>query len=635
MDELERRRPVQRHYNQQEAFLIGLFAGLPAARVLDYGCGFGRHLRNLRRLEKLELYGCDISAKMLETARAYVGDAAFGDERLRLIAPRTRLPYPDGFFDVSYTSEVLIHVDTVDLQAVLAELWRVTSSLIVHMENRPVSPSRRENSAHDGSWLHDFPAVYRELGAPAVLALPDVVENQCVYLIAKPDSKLATTAVAVLEQRGLLSSNLALKQEREQSSALRLKLLELQSERDELKAALQQERTSEVARAASALAKLPGATLAISQLAKAVERSAELLRAAGLAPPQSFSPEPSPREPVKLLSFAGVACQASLPSPDRFIAEQPKLVAICHPEWRGIRAATYEQARHVLEISEVTSEAHCRRLVQFLADCGVEKLVINGFPRGADLLARTISRELEAVRIFFVHHGTPAQHQFGEHWVVSTILRLLEEGVVRKLGFVKDGLSEFFRSRGHRVEFVMNFCRLPHRPPRKLPDPEGRLHLGVFAPDFLHKNVETQVLAALMIPGSVVHVCGPIRASYLQRERERIVEHGILPRPQLLDLIGQMHAISYVSLVECYPMMVLESVMQGAICVTSHTSSIFDLRPDLAEALVATQHDNPYAIARKLSGAIDRREELVPKAQAYFDELNALAERRWAEFLDA
>ena len=41
----------------------------PTARVLDYGCGYGRQLAELRRLGYCDLAGVDASAAMVEQAR--------------------------------------------------------------------------------------------------------------------------------------------------------------------------------------------------------------------------------------------------------------------------------------------------------------------------------------------------------------------------------------------------------------------------------------------------------------------------------------------------------------------------------------------------------------------------------------
>src|SRR5260370_15416659 len=148
------------------------------------------------------------------------------------------------------------------------------------------------------------------------------------------------------------------------------------------------------------------------------------------------------------------------------------------------------------------------------------------------------------------------------------MLQLAELGVVRKVGFLKNGLAEFFRSIGYPAEVVMNVYRLPFRKLR-LGTSDGKIQVGVFAPLIPHKNVEMQLIAALMVPGTIVHTCEEPQLAYFARSRHRIINHGILPRPEFLDLLGAMHVALYVSLVECYPMTVIESLACGTVCLTS------------------------------------------------------------------
>jgi len=83
----------QRHIYDasRKYFLLGrdrLIDGLevpPGGRVLEAACGTGRNLiRTARRHPQAELYGFDISAEMLRTARANLDRAGIG-ERVRLI----------------------------------------------------------------------------------------------------------------------------------------------------------------------------------------------------------------------------------------------------------------------------------------------------------------------------------------------------------------------------------------------------------------------------------------------------------------------------------------------------------------------------------------------------------------------
>jgi hypothetical protein len=70
------------------------------------------------------------------------------------------------------------------------------------------------------------------------------------------------------------------------------------------------------------------------------------------------------------------------------------------------------------------------------------------------------------------------------------------------------------------------------------------------------------------------------------------------------------------------------------VCLTSHSSTLFNAKPALLEALIVREHDNPYAIARQLATVLENREKLVLSGQEHIAELNAVAEARWHQFLE-
>ncbi|HZH74451.1 MAG TPA: class I SAM-dependent methyltransferase, partial [Archangium sp.] len=113
MQELVKSDASEPRFSREEAFLTGLFSALPSARVLDFGRGFGGRLGTLHALGHHELHGCDTSTRQ-----------------------NHHIPFDEAFFDVSLTSDVLVHIEPPDILAVLRELWRVSTSLIVHIEHQ-------------------------------------------------------------------------------------------------------------------------------------------------------------------------------------------------------------------------------------------------------------------------------------------------------------------------------------------------------------------------------------------------------------------------------------------------------------------------------------------------------------------
>ena len=106
-------------------------------RALDIACGTGKTMEVLASEKGLELWGCDISDRLIARAigrgiaaeRLYIGDA-------------TSLPYEDGFFDYSFSIGSIEHFTEEGIAQMLAECRRVTRSAAFHMH--PISKSGRD-----------------------------------------------------------------------------------------------------------------------------------------------------------------------------------------------------------------------------------------------------------------------------------------------------------------------------------------------------------------------------------------------------------------------------------------------------------------------------------------------------------
>jgi pseudaminic acid biosynthesis-associated methylase len=98
------------------------------ARVLEVGCNSGNQLLLLQEMGFTNLWGAEIQSYALELARERVQGAQLSQ------ASALELPYEDGYFDLAFTSGVLIHISPANLPRALDEIHRCTKTWIWGME---------------------------------------------------------------------------------------------------------------------------------------------------------------------------------------------------------------------------------------------------------------------------------------------------------------------------------------------------------------------------------------------------------------------------------------------------------------------------------------------------------------------
>jgi len=303
-------------------------------------------------------------------------------------------------------------------------------------------------------------------------------------------------------------------------------------------------------------------------------------------------------------------------------------LAVCHPEWRGVRTAARAFGDPLVESAD--AGIHARAIIDAARDGGASTLVVHAFPPGADrllTLAKTAGLHTRAVA-----HSSPAQHgaEVWEAAAVDRVIALARDGVVDRVGFVKAGVAEVFSGMG------IDAVHTPNRAPRFDPfDPldlgPGK-HIGVFAAPFWRKNVVTQLAAVSLMGEVTAHVLERPVIGYL--DALDIVEHGEVPWPDFVRLQGSVDLNLYVSLSECHPMSPMESYLAGVPCLISRTSDLFRDDPDLWKTVTVSEADDPTAIAASARRLLDAGTDVVDRAREWITAADAHAARRWAEFTD-
>jgi len=125
------------------------------SRILEVGCNIANQLLLLQQLGYTELYGIEAQNYAIKIARSRAQDINL------LHGTAFDLPFKDGFFDLVFTSSVLIHIAPTDLGAVLDEVHRCTRTYILGMEY--YAPTVTEVNYRDRNellWKMDYAQQY-------------------------------------------------------------------------------------------------------------------------------------------------------------------------------------------------------------------------------------------------------------------------------------------------------------------------------------------------------------------------------------------------------------------------------------------------------------------------------------------
>ncbi|MED1093699.1 class I SAM-dependent methyltransferase [Bacillus paramycoides] len=131
------------------------------APLLDYGCGYGRTLLELKKQQFTNLYGVDFSEEMIKRAKSNDVVIDFN------IVKSGKLPFPDNFFDSALLFAVLtcVHLNQ-EQDSILNEIKRVLKPEgIIYINDFLLNEDERNKARYE-----QYQDRYRTYG---VFELPD------------------------------------------------------------------------------------------------------------------------------------------------------------------------------------------------------------------------------------------------------------------------------------------------------------------------------------------------------------------------------------------------------------------------------------------------------------------------------
>jgi len=103
--------------------IVELFKKKGVKRVLDLGCGSGRHAVYLAK-NGFDVYGFDIASVGIKLTKEWLKQEKL-EAKLKIGSVFGKLPYKDNFFDALISTQVINHAKIEDIRKLIKEIERI------------------------------------------------------------------------------------------------------------------------------------------------------------------------------------------------------------------------------------------------------------------------------------------------------------------------------------------------------------------------------------------------------------------------------------------------------------------------------------------------------------------------------
>lgn len=350
------------------------------------------------------------------------------------------------------------------------------------------------------------------------------------------------------------------------------------------------------------------------------------------------------RKLLKKPDFSDVTSIAVVKHQLELIREGSDILAICPDNtglnWLGIKSGTIAlfPKNHLLlqqyYSHSVYTESQLMEIIEIIATLEFKKVVFRGFPPYFDVFIRRLKTKNLASNLFVFYAG-PAS-EFNESSKTQNLLKIIQlqkEGVIEKIGFNKKGLAEAI-SEVYKVKTGRYILKTPIKEQISSGKKNESIKIGVFGGNTFNKNIHSQVLAALSVPNSEVHVLDKKKFNYIPDQHRIIGYDGYLENEHFVKVLGRMDVNLYLAYSESWGNVITESLTQGVPCLSTINSGIFDFSEELKEALVVQDYDNISAIRDQIKLVYNKRDSLHSMCKDYISLLNSKAEEMLQELLN-
>lgn len=146
----------------QEDHLVRLLQPFRFNSILEIGCGSGRYTKILYNLYEPKVYtAIDISKEQIENAKKYVSN-----DKINFQCAQIQNLSLEEKFDLVFASEVLMHIDSKDIDHVIKKLISFSTNKIISIDWFNEKNIGKKLGGY--CYMHDYKTLFKKNGAKIV-----------------------------------------------------------------------------------------------------------------------------------------------------------------------------------------------------------------------------------------------------------------------------------------------------------------------------------------------------------------------------------------------------------------------------------------------------------------------------------
>ncbi len=296
----------------------------------------------------------------------------------------------------------------------------------------------------------------------------------------------------------------------------------------------------------------------------------------------------------------------------------PEYLIVHNPRWLGVTSATKELFENYLPMQEIFLSSNVDKIVNKILEVEPKQIIYSAFNYGWDKIATKIREKNPNIKQKSFWHGSHSQVIEEINWGTNLmVINLHKAGIIDVMGTCKASLVQFYKSQGYVTAFLKNTVRLSDEVKAKIAkvkkEDNGKLKFGLYsASTDWRKNTFNQVMAASSFKNAeleVVPLQYPLKKLAYYNELEIVGSETHMKREDLLVQMAKRDVVLYVTFSECAPMLPIEALEAGTICIMGHNHHYFQ-GTRLHDLLVVEREDDLNDIENKIRYALEHKDEI-------------------------